>query len=199
MASPNDVARNDETPVSAPRQRLPAEHLDATPIRKVSLRQWQAIWPRLGHRMPANPTAIDEVVDVLAQPGLSRHCHDLLQVLHELGTPQGAQALHDAAICSGIGRDDWPDAVEDLAAEVWLRAQELPEYERVLLLAELDMHERDGSASSREFVGRGARIPADVLPRLEGFREHMRKWFRGEGMGTALTVKLCVQVSPIGL
>src|SRR5262245_9996628 len=125
MPSPDRSYVPAVAPDTSSTARLALEHYDPRPIRKVPIERWRDVFARSGSppglAEPA-PT-MDDVIVALTRGSLPPHLQDLLQILHDMGTSQGAHVLNESAIALGLDRAEWPDAVEELAVEVWARAR----------------------------------------------------------------------------
>lgn len=193
MALPDSAGSRPTTSASSPLPRLALEHYDPRPIRKVPIERWRDVFTRA----PPPPNlagpkqaTIDDVVAALTRGSLPPHLHDLLQVLHDLGTAKGAHALNEGAVEIGLDRDDWPDAVEELAVEIWARARVDAQYQRLLIVAEVGLRERAAEAKYREYFGRTPRTienPNADAPELQVL---LVPWFRKEHMGGRVRVLL---------
>lgn len=173
--------------------QLALEHYDPRPIRKVPIDRWRDVFSRSGSPPGlANPetATLDDVVTALTRGSLPTLLHDLLQVLHDMGTTRGAHVLNEAAVELGIDRSDWPEAAEELAVEVWARARGSARYRKLLLVAEVGLHERTAESRYREYFGREpGRIekPEDGAPMLQAL---FAPWFREEKMGGRVKILL---------
>lgn len=191
MSQPEPTAPAPSSPRSRRVRRSALEHYDAAPVRKVPLERWTTV---LGRIEPAvlqeTPRTMEEVVGLLTSGESGPRIRELLHALHDFGTASGAQAIHEAAIEIGLDRSDWPQAVEELAVEVWSRALDAPEYETVLRFAEIAVHDRQTELRCREF---SARTPSPLRcerTALNSLEEDLRPWFQKEGMGGAVAVKV---------
>lgn len=155
MAQPNLAAVPLSSPESGWPRRRPSEHYDTTPIRRVSAEQWRDVWSQMGLQSldGSDGQVLELVVELLTAPGAPAFVHPMLQALHDVGTVQGAHALHDAAIELGINRTGWPNGAEDLAVAVWARSTVDRQYERLLTIAEVTVHERATEDRFREYFG----------------------------------------------
>lgn len=174
------------SPVEGTSTQLALEHYDPRPIRKVPIERWRNVFGRCGSPPGlADPDAasLDDVVTALTRGSLPTHLHDLLQVLHDMGTPRGAHVLNESAVELGLDRSDWPEAAEELAVEVWARSRGNARYRKLLLVAEVGLHERAAESKYREYFGREpGRIerPEAGAPELQAI---FAPWFREEKMG----------------
>lgn len=192
MSLPSTATSLRSSPESGWPQRRPAGHYDPTPLRRVSAQQWRAVWQKLGLSELAgtDDDVIEAVVALLTSAAAPASASSLLQTLHDLGSVHGAQTLHDVGIELGLDRSDWPDGIEDLAVEVWLRATTDRQYERALVVAEVAIHERASETHFREYVGDDAVVPTPPDKAVPILRDLLRDWFNGEGMGLAVMVKV---------
>jgi hypothetical protein len=159
----------------------------------VPIGRWRDVFARGGSPPEFANTAqatIEDVVAALTRGSLPAHFHDLLQVLHDLGNAKGAHALNEGAVELGLDRDDWPDAVEELAVEVWARARADARYQRLLIVAEVGLHERAADAKYREYFGREARTIEDPNAGAPVLQAALVPWFHKEHMGGRVRILL---------
>jgi hypothetical protein len=136
---------------------------------------------------------LELVVDLLTSPGAPAFVPSMLQALHDVGTAEGAHALHDAALELGIDRAAWPNGAEDLAVAVWVRSSVDGQYERLLTIAEVTVHERATEDRFREYFGQSGTPAPSTARTVEVLRDDLSDWFRSEGMGAVVTVKVHVE------
>lgn len=174
------------SPAEGSSAQLALEHYDPRPIRKVPIERWRSVFTRSGSPpglADLDAATLDDVVTALTRGSLPTLLHDLLQVLHDMGTARGAHVLNESAVELGLDRSDWPEASEELAVEVWARARGNARYRKLLLIAEVGLHERAAESKYREYFGREpARIekPEAGVPELQKI---FVPWFREEKMG----------------
>lgn len=180
---------------------LPQEFLDDAPLREISVERWRSVFTRGGvpDGVALDTLTEDGVVAAFAAPDLPRQYLDFLQVLHDLGTPLGADALHDAAAECGVDRSDWPVEVRELAAELWARSIRRREYARLLVLAMITSHERAASGPRREYASRTPRACENPHQRVRALEDALRPWFVKEQLGDYVEVKLRPEEGGFGL
>jgi hypothetical protein len=183
--------------------RLPQEFLDDGPLREISIEQWTSIFKRM--EVDGIHTE-DDVIRFLTAPGLTMVWLDLLQVIHDLGTEAGVEALLEAAAEIGMPCTDWPTHAREVATEIWVRSQKDPgrqAYERLLLLATIVLHERRPSGVDRLYAGKQS-IPSKTGHRKAAnlLETRLCPWFERNRLGDYVEVKfrpeeadfsLCIQ------
>jgi hypothetical protein len=175
--------------------QLPLAYLDAVVVEEVPIDLWRRLFDAVGW-----PTTLaarrenfrhQDVLVAFEQDTPSDELLQALETLHVLGTPAGGEAIGAAMQDRNVPGDMLPPDASDreLALYLFLAQREDASLADVFARAQTQAHERGGHRCYHEFMGRAARVVANVTTKGNALREMTLKFCQDSDLGDHVHVR----------
>jgi hypothetical protein len=185
------------TPSSSPHaQQAPTILLDAVVIEEVPLPLWGRVFHEIGYPsgVPSNGLTMEAVHDYVRERQVSPEFIEVLQVIHDIGTDSGLDAM--IAVAGAHQRDLGTIATHpprEAAVELWLAQRRDASLSEVFTRVQMQAEARREPRTFREFRGKTARPLLEWNPIQLRLGELVRIWCREQGFGEHVDVRGYVQ------
>lgn len=186
--------RNRSTPPAASEvsARVPTILLDLVAIEELPLALWRRVFEVVGYPSGLSPTNLSHaaIIDHVGGGDVSEQLIEVLQVLHDIGTESGLEAMN--AVAEAHQCDLGQILVlppREAAVQLWLSQRADPAMQELFTRVQMQAETRREPRAFREYVGKTAR----AVPEWKGVQERLRQLVQAlckeEGFGDHVDVR----------